>query len=77
MGKCIRAYPVEWIGGVMSETCPMVAQIKYNDVFHAWNRLVNKDLPDNLRSPRAGGWTEQPILWIQMMSLLQEVKANG
>jgi len=74
-GGCFEPKPVQWIENAPpSYACPVVFQIEYDAVFRAWNRYVDENLPSAMRMPLAGGWSDQPPLFIELMDILQGVR---
>jgi len=50
----------------------VVAEVELIPVLEAWGRCSNKSLPDAMRLPLAGGWTDQPPLFITCMDIMSE-----
>lgn len=73
-GGCHESEPVEWVAGFIDTTCPVVHQLEVNEVFRSWNWLHDSSLPEQMRTPVGGGWSDQSPVWIEMMELLREVQ---
>ena len=64
-GGCKNPSPVEWVKGVVSETCPITYGEEFSLVMLA--SVENK----KGRLPHAGGWADQPAKLMELMRIYE------